>query len=183
MTQISTRELSQLRRNAKRAARAQDLTYSQALDLEALGRGFPNWSQLMKHHDRTLPAEAALSPPPPPLPPKLTRPQIQEMLGLPRMRAGRQEHKVIMGIVLRYARLVGDDVDVQPLSAMMDIEACHCNGCPLDLDALLNAPRDTDVVHDVAGIQRYMNRETGLLEEGFTPRYAVSSLGSLAAAG
>lgn len=179
MTQISTLEISQLRRNAKRSARAQNLTYAQALDVEAKGRGYANWSQLMKQHSRTPPAEAA----PPPPSPKLTRPQIQEMLGLPRMRAGREEHKVIMAIVLRYARIVGDDVDVQPLSAMMDIEACHCNGCPLDLTALLNAPRDTDVVHDVANIQRFMNRETGLLEGGFTPRYAVGSLGSLATAG
>lgn len=179
MAQIPSIKISQLRRNAKRLAGAQNLTYSQALDVEATGLGYANWSQLMKQHGRTPTAESVPQPPRP----SVTRAQVQEMLGLPRMRAGREEHKVIMGIVLRYARLVGDEVDVQPLSAMMDIEACHCNGCALDLAALLNAPRDTDVVHDVAGIQRFMNRETGLLEGGFTPRYAVASLGSLATAG
>jgi hypothetical protein len=177
MAQTSTTGISQLRRNAKRLARAQNLTYSQALDIEATGQGFANWSQLVKQCGRMQSAE-----PTPPSPrPTLTRAQVQEMLGLPRMKAGREEHKKIMAIVLRYARLVDADLEVQPLSLMMDIEACHCNGCPLDLDELLNAPRDTDVIHDVAGIQRYINRESGLLEEGFTPRYAVASLGSLGA--
>ena len=26
------------------------------------------------------------------------------------------------------------------MNLMMDISACHCNGCPLDLDGLLVAP-------------------------------------------
>ena len=55
---------------------------------------------------------------------------------------------------------------------MMDLTACHCNGCPLNLDALATA-RDGDFVHDVAGIMRHINRETGELGECFVPRHAL----------
>ena len=55
---------------------------------------------------------------------------------------------------------------------MMDLEACHCNGCPLELEKLL-AARDGDFGHDVFGIARKMNRETGELTDCFLPRYAV----------
>jgi hypothetical protein len=53
----------------------------------------------------------------------------------------------------------------------MDIEACHCNGNPLDLAALLAAPT-TDFMHDVFGIMANINRETGTLENCFSPRYS-----------
>jgi hypothetical protein len=170
MTPISSTEVSQLRRNAKRLARSQDITYSQALDNEAQGKGYGNWSQLMKQREATpasLPAPSISV---------ASRAKMRQMLGLPRMDATRDEHRAIMSIVQRYANLVGDHVSVNPLSLMMDIEACHCNGCPIDLVALLNAERDTDLVHDVSGIERHMNRDTGQLDEGFTPRYSVASL-------
>jgi hypothetical protein len=54
--------------------------------------------------------------------------------------------------------------------AEMDITACHCNGNPLRLDDLLVA--DTfNFSHDVFGIHRNLNRETGALENLFSPRY------------
>lgn len=55
---------------------------------------------------------------------------------------------------------------------MMDITACHANGCRLKLAELLEAEQ-FDFVHDVFGIRRHLNRETGKLEDCFTPRLAA----------
>jgi hypothetical protein len=88
------------------------------------------------------------------------------------MEATRDELFMIRDIVKRFADILGEDAEVDRLSLMMDLEACHCNGCPLDLVSLLEAARDVDLVHDVAGIRRHLNRETGKLEEFFRPRYA-----------
>ena len=52
---------------------------------------------------------------------------------------------------------------------MMDLEACHCNGNPLDLEGLLHAP-DVDFFHDVNGIQYHIDRQTGELLSCFSPR-------------
>lgn len=56
--------------------------------------------------------------------------------------------------------------------AVMDIDVCHANGCPLDLAGLLNAS-PADFAHDVLGIRRHLNRETGELGGCFVPRYAL----------
>ncbi len=56
-----------------------------------------------------------------------------------------------------------------PLAARMDLTACHANGNPLDLAALLAAD-DGTFAHDVLGIRRHLNRHTGKLEDFFTPR-------------
>ena len=53
---------------------------------------------------------------------------------------------------------------------MMDFTAVHVNGCPLRLDALLEAD-DFNFMHDAFGICRHLNRETGVLENHFSPRY------------
>ncbi|HEY6020836.1 MAG TPA: hypothetical protein VIY48_13340 [Candidatus Paceibacterota bacterium] len=58
------------------------------------------------------------------------------------------------------------------VNTMMDIEACHCNGTPLELERLLSA-RLVDFFHDVDGIRNHINRETGKLENCFMPRFAV----------
>ena len=55
---------------------------------------------------------------------------------------------------------------------LMDIEACHCNGMPLHLSRLLEAPQ-FDFTHDVWGIIRHINRETGQIENCFVPRCAL----------
>ena len=54
----------------------------------------------------------------------------------------------------------------------MDITACHCNGTPLKLNELLEADA-FDFNHDICGINRCINRETGELENCFLPRFAV----------
>ena len=77
------------------------------------------------------------------------------------------EYAIVKKIVER-AKTYGiefDEVDMQ-----MDLVACHMNGCPLRLQALLEAD-DFNVAHDVVGIANHMNRETGKLERCFLPRF------------
>ena len=57
-------------------------------------------------------------------------------------------------------------------TTMMDLCACHANGTPLDFQKLLDFPR-FDFTHDVFGLVRHMNRETGKLRDHFLPRCAV----------
>jgi hypothetical protein len=56
------------------------------------------------------------------------------------------------------------------MDVLMDIEAAHL-ACPLKLEELLAAP-EPDFGHDMTGIYRHLNRETGELENYFLPRYA-----------
>lgn len=57
--------------------------------------------------------------------------------------------------------------------AEMDLEACHCNGTPLDLNKLLAAPDDT-FGHDTLGIRRFLDRRTGKIpSHEFCPRCAM----------
>lgn len=58
---------------------------------------------------------------------------------------------------------------------IMDIEACHSNGCELDLGRLLSAP-DYDFIHDIAGIRRHIDRTTGQLTDCFVPRTALQQV-------
>lgn len=63
-------------------------------------------------------------------------------------------------------------VSYDKLTANMDVTACHCNGCPLDLPKLLAAP-DSDFGHDIFGIRRHINRTSGELGGMFLPRCAL----------
>ena len=58
------------------------------------------------------------------------------------------------------------------VDAQMDVTAVHANSLPLDLAGLL-AASDADFGHDVFGIRRYLNRDTGRLTCCFTPRYSA----------
>jgi hypothetical protein len=62
-------------------------------------------------------------------------------------------------------------IEYDHLTALMDIEACHCNGTPLRLTALLKAD-DATFGHDVFGIRRFIDRSTGKLGGCFVPRLA-----------
>lgn len=53
----------------------------------------------------------------------------------------------------------------------MAITACHANGCPLRLADLL-ASDELNFGHDVLGIHRNIDRETGALKDNFWPRFA-----------
>lgn len=56
-------------------------------------------------------------------------------------------------------------------SLMMDLDAAHSNGCPLNFVKLLEAP-PFDFAHDVYGIRRHIDRNTGKLLDCFLPRCA-----------
>ena len=53
----------------------------------------------------------------------------------------------------------------------MNITACHANGNPLRLEALLEAD-DFNFAHDVFGIDRHIDRDTGHMMNFFRPRYS-----------
>lgn len=57
------------------------------------------------------------------------------------------------------------------LDAQMDITAVHLNDVELDLNKLL-AFDDGNFGHDVFGIKRHVNRNTGILKDCFLPRSA-----------
>ena len=80
-----------------------------------------------------------------------------------------EEADLITRIAMRGAEVLGDKVD--KLSLAMDLAACHANGCPLRLEDLLVAEK-TAFIHDITGIMRHMDRETGELGNCFVPRLA-----------
>lgn len=53
----------------------------------------------------------------------------------------------------------------------MDLAAVHAH-TPLDLPGLAEAS-PLDFSHDLSGIVRHLNRETGELEDSFLPRFAL----------
>ena len=56
------------------------------------------------------------------------------------------------------------------LDMAMDLTAAHLNGTPLNLDDLAEAP-DSELMHDVLGICKHLNRHTGPLEQSFVPLF------------
>jgi hypothetical protein len=54
----------------------------------------------------------------------------------------------------------------------MDLVATHANGCPMAFRRLLDAP-DFDFTHDICGIARHIDRESGKLRGFFHPRSAA----------
>ena len=59
--------------------------------------------------------------------------------------------------------------DREPVNIMLDLEVCHSNGTPLDFDKLL-AFDDCNFLHDINGIARHIDRNTGELKDCFLPR-------------
>lgn len=53
----------------------------------------------------------------------------------------------------------------------MDLLATHANGCPLDFAAMAEG-RLADLAHDLGGIRKHLDRETGKLGGFFLPRFA-----------
>lgn len=65
-------------------------------------------------------------------------------------------------------RKVGD----KKMALVMDLTACHANGCNLRLDEMLKAD-DFNFAHDIYGIRRHIDRSTGKLGDCFLPRFAA----------
>lgn len=83
-----------------------------------------------------------------------------------------EDRQVITEIAKRATALAAKHDGVYPmLEAQMDVTAAHANGMPLCLDRLLAAD-DFNFAHDVFGIRRHLNRQTGQLENFFVPRFA-----------
>lgn len=71
--------------------------------------------------------------------------------------------RVIMALIVdRAMKLENYD----RMTCMMDLSACHCNGCELDFKRLFEFPV-FDFAHDICGIARHINRETGILRTAF----------------
>lgn len=84
----------------------------------------------------------------------------------------KQDMKLITRIAQR-AVVMAEDRDIfYPFQDCdMDITACHMNGNALDLKKLIDFD-DFNFSHDVFGIRRYIDRETGELKDCFSPRCA-----------
>ena len=91
------------------------------------------------------------------------------MSGAVSFAASKDEYGTITAIVMR-AVAEGIVPKGHTFDAIMDVTACHANGCPLRLDELLQGAL-ADFAHDVLGIRRYIDRSTGQLTECFLPRY------------
>jgi len=84
------------------------------------------------------------------------------------------EDSQISDIVDGYLNLIGDPGnEAEKLRHRMNLTACHLNGCPLDLAKLLDA-KAFALAHDVQGIDRHLDRDTGQLDtDRFLPRCAL----------
>ena len=73
-------------------------------------------------------------------------------------------------VISRTLTLAPDFASKMELS--MDLVATHANGCRMDFEALAAAD-DFNLLHDVAGIRRHLDRTTGKLGDCFVPRFAI----------
>jgi hypothetical protein len=88
-------------------------------------------------------------------------------------KVSKADGKLIKAIAERAVKLYtnhGADLDQQDVE--MSITATHNNGTPLRLQELLDAD-DFNLSHDVGGMIRHINHDTGKLENFFVPRFAV----------
>lgn len=91
-----------------------------------------------------------------------------------------EEREIIRRIGIRAASLYrnnGNDSSPWDVVAgiTMDLEACHSNGCPMDF-ARLESADDFNLLHDVGGISRHLDRSTGKLTGMFLPRFAKKEM-------
>jgi hypothetical protein len=74
----------------------------------------------------------------------------------------------LLDAITERAHLWFPDRDLRDIR--LDLIATHLT-CPLRLGELLDAD-DTNFIHDIAGIERHLNRRTFKLEDCFLPRFA-----------
>lgn len=91
-----------------------------------------------------------------------------------------REHNLIMELAMHVHAIAMKNHVVYSLhDALMDITCVHLNGCALDLKAMVEAidtEHDADVIHDLFGIRRHIDRTTGRLMGCFVPRYAKAEI-------
>ena len=84
----------------------------------------------------------------------------------------REKFEVQEQIAQRAAKMAAKaGVPYTVTDALMDIGATHAT-CPLRLEEFRDAD-DFNFSHDVFGIRRHLNRQTGRLENCFLPRFAA----------
>jgi hypothetical protein len=87
-------------------------------------------------------------------------------------RVPKKEARIIDKIASRaVAMALANDIEYSFQDADMDITAVHANGCRLNLSELLHTD-EANFGHDIFGIRRFLNRETGELRGFFTPRHS-----------
>jgi hypothetical protein len=85
----------------------------------------------------------------------------------------KEDHELLNQIADRTVKLAAElGHEYKKSDALMDVTACHANGCPLRLQEFLEADA-SNFAHDAFGIQRHINRDTGKLENFFLPRFHV----------
>lgn len=83
--------------------------------------------------------------------------------------------RIIRQITTRSRNLLANmGVDRSSLDIQMDLVATNANGNPLRLADLLAAD-NTNLLHDVCGIAKHLDRNTGKLADGFRPRHSARS--------
>lgn len=84
----------------------------------------------------------------------------------------KQDHETIAKLAERaFNQAAAHGIRYSRMDAMMDLTACHANGCPLKLEEMLTADA-SNFAHDVFGIRRHLDRRTGKLGDCFLPRFA-----------
>jgi hypothetical protein len=75
-------------------------------------------------------------------------------------------------VIARRARelYLAHKVDRDLTDIIMDLTATSANGCPMDFERLAVAD-NFNLMHDVGGIARHLDRETGKLGNHFSPRF------------
>lgn len=90
-----------------------------------------------------------------------------------KMTATSEDAALIEKIAIRAIALsAANGIKRDLLSTEMDVTACHLNSVKLRLAALLAAD-DFNLAHDVFGIERHLDRDTGQLGGCFLPRFSV----------
>lgn len=98
-----------------------------------------------------------------------TKPEIAHITGGVKFAAFTPEEEEAVKVIID--RMIGQGfITVDPMDIHMDLSATHYN-CPLDLIKMSQAD-DFNMIHDVTGIARHLNRKTGELENCFLPRCA-----------
>jgi hypothetical protein len=87
---------------------------------------------------------------------------------------GDDDQDLIHQIVKRAKSLGLIGRNYSSMTCSMDVTAAHCNGNPLRLADLLKAD-DFNFLHDLVGIAKHLNRDTGKLENFFSPRFSARS--------
>lgn len=79
-----------------------------------------------------------------------------------------EREQQLIDVIMRRAALESES----RLHHEMSLIACHNHACELDLERMAGWHRPIDVIHDVFGIHRHLNKETLKLEGNFSPRFA-----------